>query len=132
DVGLLHDVERPLIVTDDAAREPVQTLVVAADQHFERLYLAGQHARDDAAVVAQLGLRRRHAFLSHRCHCNTPCSRLQMLDLRNRHGYEKNAPGTGSSPSTCRSTAQCIASSARMLAAAWDNARSANNGIAPA
>ena len=45
---------------------------------------------------------------------------------------EKNAPGTGSSPNTLRNTAQCIDSSARILAAASDKSRLSNTGIAPA
>ena len=46
--------------------------------------------------------------------------------------YEKNAPGTGSSPSELRRIAQCIASSARMLAAAAARSLFPKTGIAPA
>lgn len=45
---------------------------------------------------------------------------------------EKNAPGTGSSPSAFRKIAQCMASSARMLAAALARSLLSNKGIAPA
>src|SRR5690606_36607130 len=45
--------------------------------------------------------------------------------------HDTNAPGTGSSPSAWRSTAQCMASSPRMLAAALARSRLSNTGTAP-
>src|SRR5690606_13069133 len=48
-----------------------------------------------------------------------------------RRHHEKKAPGTGSNPSAWRRTAQCMASSARMLAAAADRSRLPNTGMAP-
>ena len=44
--------------------------------------------------------------------------------------YETKAAGTGSSPRAWRSTAQCMASSPRMLAAALESSRSLNSGTA--
>src|SRR3989442_13595671 len=58
-------------------------------------------------------------------------ARRERRDERPRFDQDTNAAGTGFSPITCRNTAQCIASSPRMLAAAFDSSRVANNGTAP-
>jgi hypothetical protein len=74
--------------------------------------VAGQAARVD--VLAALRVARR-----------------ERRGERHRSNHDTNAAGTGFSPITCRNTAQCIASSPRMLAAAFDRSRVANKGTAP-
>lgn len=63
----------------------------------------------------------------------TPCDPAahSASDAVAMHAHATNAEGTGASPSAWRSTAQCMASSPRMLAAAFDRSRSANSGTAP-
>lgn len=55
----------------------------------------------------------------------------RRFPVRKRSGHDTKADGTGSWPSACRSTAQCIASSPRIDAATLASWRSGRIGTAP-
>src|SRR2546427_5118407 len=96
----------------DAAGAPPKQAAMPRPYPVVGERVAGQAARVDL-LAAQRVARREHR------------------GERHRFNQDTNAAGTGFSPITCRNTAQCIASSPRMLAAAFDRSRAANKGTAP-
>src|SRR5688572_1616069 len=96
---------------------------------------AARAAADQAAVArpdAVVGERMAgEAARIDRLACLRVARRQRGDEQRAFQHYETNAEGTGFSPSALRRMAQCIASSPRMLAAAFDRSRLAKSGTAP-
>ena len=119
----------PAVMPSAAATPGGAAARQAASQDEERVLPGSENEddgrRDEQPVVmnAQHG---RH-FIRPDGHIG---KRRPLLTKKGRVRHETKAAGTGSSPRAWRSTAQCMASSPRMLAAAFESSRSLNSGTA--
>src|SRR5690606_2320365 len=95
--------------------------------------MAGKAAVVDFLAMAQRRLVQRRPRLPG--HADRGEQQAEHADGGRRPGvagaHDTKAMGTGFSPSAWRRTAQCIASSPRMLAATFASSRSSNSGTAP-